>query len=46
MGERGGPPGDLYIYINVREHEIFQREGNDIYLAVPISLLTQLLALK
>ncbi|WP_236909768.1 molecular chaperone DnaJ [Clostridium sp. Cult3] len=37
MGERGGPPGDLFIYINVREHEVFEREGNNIYLTVPIS---------
>ncbi len=37
MGERGGPPGDLFIYINVREHEFFQRDGNDIYVTVPIS---------
>ena len=36
-GDRGGPPGDLYIYITVREHEIFKRKGNDIYFTVPIS---------
>ncbi|MBU5455492.1 molecular chaperone DnaJ [Caproiciproducens sp. MSJ-32] len=39
MGDRGGPPGDLYIYINVKEHEFFKRQGNDIYLTVPISFV-------
>lgn len=36
-GENGGLPGDLFIYITVKEHEIFERKGNDIYLTVPIS---------
>lgn len=36
-GERGGPAGDLFIYISVREHEIFERRGNDIFFTVPIS---------
>ncbi|GFN34713.1 molecular chaperone DnaJ [Tepidimicrobium xylanilyticum] len=36
-GENGGPSGDLFIYINVKEHEIFKRKGNDIYLTIPIS---------
>ncbi|MCX5692473.1 MAG: molecular chaperone DnaJ [Candidatus Omnitrophica bacterium] len=36
-GARGGPSGDLYIYINVREHPIFQRHGYDIICEVPIS---------
>jgi len=39
IGEKGGPPGDLYIYINVKPHEIFEREGNDIYCVVPISFV-------
>jgi molecular chaperone DnaJ len=38
-GERGGSAGDLYIYINVREHDIFKREGNDIYCDIPISFV-------
>ena len=37
MGERGGSPGDLFVFINVEEHDIFEREGNDIYLILPIS---------
>ena len=36
-GERGGPPGDLYVFISVRKHEFFERRGNDIYCEVPIS---------
>jgi molecular chaperone DnaJ len=39
-GERGiygGPPGDLYIVLNVLEHSFFQREGMNIYCRVPIS---------
>ena len=36
-GERGGPSGDLFIYITVEEHDIFKRKGNDIHFTVPIS---------
>jgi molecular chaperone DnaJ len=36
-GLRGGPFGDLYIYINVKDHSIFQRHGYDIICDVPIS---------
>lgn len=36
-GIRGGPPGDLYLYINVKPHPIFRREGNDLICEVPIS---------
>jgi molecular chaperone DnaJ len=39
-GEPGGPgieSGDLYIFISVKEHEFFEREGNDIHISVPIS---------
>lgn len=39
-GENGGPPGDLYVQINVREHAIFKRDGNDLYSEVPISFTT------
>ncbi|MFQ5838125.1 MAG: molecular chaperone DnaJ [Thermoplasmata archaeon] len=37
-GERGGPPGDLYIVLHLEEHDIFQREGRDILVEVPISI--------
>lgn len=36
-GANGGPRGDLYIYVQVEPHEIFQREGNDIVCEMPIS---------
>jgi molecular chaperone DnaJ len=39
-GERGAPPGDLYVQINVKEHPIFLREDNDLYCEVPISFVT------
>ena len=36
-GARGGPPGDLYVVLHVEPHEIFQREGTDLFCSVPIS---------
>lgn len=36
-GLRGGPRGDLYVYISVRPHRFFRREGNDVICEVPIS---------
>ena len=39
-GEHGGPPGDLYVHIMVREHPIFTREENHLYCEVPISFVT------
>jgi molecular chaperone DnaJ len=36
-GARGGPPGDLYVVLHVRRHEIFGREGDDLLCDVPIS---------
>ncbi len=39
-GVRGGPPGDLYIFLSIRPHEFFQRDGADIFCRVPISLTT------
>ena len=35
-GLRGGPPGDLYVRIHVRQHEIFSREEHDLHCDVPI----------
>jgi molecular chaperone DnaJ len=35
-GERGGPPGDLFVRVRVRPHAFFKREGDDIHTAVPI----------
>ncbi|GAB3370994.1 molecular chaperone DnaJ [Azotobacter armeniacus] len=36
-GTLGGPPGDLYVVVSVREHPIFQRDGKHLYCEVPIS---------
>ncbi len=37
-GLRGGTSGDLYIFIEVRDHDIFQREGNNLFCRVPVSM--------
>ncbi len=37
-GERGGPPGNLYVNINVKPHEIFERRDHDIYLELPVNV--------
>lgn len=36
-GFNGGPSGDLYIYIHVKEDDVFKRRGNDVYLELPIT---------
>jgi len=38
-GQRGGPPGDLHVYIRVKPHPIFKREGYDIVCEIPISFV-------
>ena len=37
-GLRGGPAGDLYIFLSVRQHEFFQRDGADLFCKVPVSM--------
>ena len=37
MGETGGPPGDLYVQVHVKDHPIFTRDGANLYCEVPIS---------
>jgi molecular chaperone DnaJ len=39
-GIRGGQPGDLYIFIEVEKHSIFEREGNDLFCRIPITMTT------
>lgn len=39
-GENGAPAGDLYVQVHVREHDIFQRDGNNLYCEVPLSFTT------
>jgi molecular chaperone DnaJ len=38
-GANGGPAGDLYVVLHVKEHKFFEREGNDLYCSVPISFV-------
>lgn len=38
-GPEGGPAGDLYVQVRVREHALFRREGRDLYCEVPISIV-------
>jgi molecular chaperone DnaJ len=45
-GTRGGPPGDLIVMIHVREHEVFKREGDDLYCEVPVPFHTAALGGK
>lgn len=37
-GAEGGPSGDLYVQVSVKEHEFFQRDGRNLYCEVPISI--------
>ncbi|MEO1694614.1 MAG: molecular chaperone DnaJ [Pseudomonadota bacterium] len=39
-GLRGGPAGDLYIFLSIASHEFFQRDGSDLFCRVPISMVT------
>ncbi len=39
-GTNGGPAGDLYIEIRIKQHEIFERDGDDLHCSVPVSLTT------
>lgn len=40
VGEAGGGPGDLYVFLRVRSHEFFGRDGNTLYSEEPISIVT------
>lgn len=39
-GVRGGPAGDLYVFVAVKNHQFFSRKNNDIYTTVPIKMTT------
>ena len=39
-GMRGGPTGDLYIFIEVKDHALFERENTNLYCRVPVSIAT------
>ena len=40
MGLRGAPAGDLYIFVNVKNHPIFEREGSHLFVRVPVPMAT------
>ncbi len=45
-GVNGGPPGDLYVFLHVKEHPVFQRQGNDLYCVLPINVAQAALGAK
>ncbi len=45
-GEGGGPPGDLYVFISVEPHSVFQRDGDDIGIEMPLSFSEAALGCK
>lgn len=46
MGEAGGPPGDLYVFITVDNHPVFERQGDDIILELPVGFAEASLGAK
>ncbi|MFP5406120.1 MAG: DnaJ C-terminal domain-containing protein, partial [Gammaproteobacteria bacterium] len=45
-GLNGGPPGDLYVELQVKEHQVFKRDGDDLHCEVPISMVAAALGGK
>ncbi len=45
-GANGGPAGDLYIFIEVKEHPFFERRGADLYCTIPVSFSQAVLGAK
>jgi molecular chaperone DnaJ len=39
VGELGGPPGDLYVFIEIKPHDIFIRQGDDLYVEITLSFV-------
>ena len=46
VGANGGPRGDIYIEFEVRDHEIYQRDGRDIYVKIPLTITEAVLGCK
>ena len=42
-GQKGGPKGDLYIFLSVAEHDIFERDGLDLHCSIPVPMPTAVL---
>jgi len=42
-GQNGEEAGDLYIFVNVKRHSIFERDGSDLYCSIPLSMTTAIL---
>ena len=40
LGARGGPPGDLYIFLSVRAHKLFERDGMELFCRIPVPMAT------
>ena len=45
-GEGGGPAGDLYVYIDVEPHKTFERDGDDVYIDLPLTITEAALGCK
>lgn len=45
-GDNGGPSGDLYVYVQVKPHEFFHREGDDVILQLPVTFCEAALGVK
>lgn len=45
-GYNGGPSGDLYFRLHVTDHDLYERDGNDLYIEVPISIVDASLGAK
>ena len=39
-GQRGGPTGDLYVYLSIKKHQFFTRKGDDIHFEIPLKFTT------
>lgn len=40
VGPNGGTTGDLYVFLNVKPHKLFERQGNDLFIKVPVPMVT------
>ena len=45
-GEQGGPPGDLYVVISVKDHDVFDRNGNDILCEISLNFIAAILGAR